>query len=165
MFSQKMFKFLFLIPLIALMMIFVAPTATFAHAASGGPGRHSQRVTAMSVTLCPDCQSKDPWGYLHNGLPCWVGAREVASTNIRGGKLSLLYSDACGTNWAVVEENTSGLIANANVTRADGVRYDGTRDQQNSLDPVWSPMVYAPVLAARACGSINNWPGGCTAWV
>ena len=159
---QKASRLLIFIPLIALMAIFIAPTTSFAHAVSGGPSRHLR--TAASTSLCPDCQGKDPWDYVHNGSICALNARVVASADIQGGIVKLFYSDACGTNWAETMGDDVTLITNANVTRADGVRFDGTWYPSNTLQ-VWSPMVYAPVLAARACSSINNWPGGCTRWV
>lgn len=158
---QKASRLLILVPLIACMAVFVASTTTYAHAASGGPKR--QMMTTTSSSLCPDCEGKDPITYLHNGAVCADNARDVGYTSLQGGVLFLFYSDPCGTNWAVVSGDVGELIENANVTRADGVRFDGTWSSDDGI--VYSPMVYAPVLAAHACGSINNWSGGCTAWV
>lgn len=159
---QKASRLLILVPLIALVTIFVAPTTTLAHAASGGPGRHLR--TAAVTGLCPDCQGQNPWHYLHNGDMCGSNARVVATVDIQGGIVALYYSDACGTNWAQTFAEDINRITNANITRADGVRFEGTWYPSNTLE-VWSPMVYAPILKAQACGSTNNLPGGCTVWV
>lgn len=150
-----------LLSLLALVLVVILPATAFAQKASGGPSRHLMTTTTASP--CPDCQGKDPIMYRHNGVVCADSGRDVGYTTLQGGVLFLFSSDSCGTNWAVVSGDVGGLIENANVTRADGVRFDGTWSSDDGI--ISSPMVYAPVLAARACGSINNWPGGCTAWV
>jgi len=159
---QKASRLFIFVPLIALLAIFVAPTTTLAHAMSGGPSRHLR--TAAVTSLCPDCQGRNPWHYLHNGDMCGSNARVVATVDIQGGIVGLYYSDTCGINWAQTFVEDINRITNANITRADGAHFEGTWYPQNALE-VWSPMVYAPILKARACGSTNNWPGGCTVWV
>lgn len=159
---QKAFRLYILVPVIALMAIFVAPTTTFAHAASDWPSRSLRSATVTS--LCPDCEGQNPWHYLHNGDMCASNARIVASVDIQGGIVELFYSDACGTNWAQTLVEDINRITNANITRADGAHFEGTWYPSNTLE-VWSPMVYAPVLKAKACGSTNTLLGGCTVWV
>src|SRR5690348_6023412 len=112
---QKASHFFILIPFMVFLVIFVAPTTTFAHAASGGPKR--QVMTTTPASLCPDCEGKDPIMYRHNGAVCADDGRDVGFTTLRGGVLYLFYSDSCGTNWAVVSGDVGGLIENANVTR------------------------------------------------
>lgn len=83
----------------------------------------------------------------------------VASANIYEGNtilgvVWLEYSDACESNWSIVEyescsRNTYEIYAS--ITREDGKFYSG--NEYNTCN--WgSPMVYAPVETADACGTI-----------
>jgi len=87
---QKAFRLHILVPVIALIAIFVAPTTTFAHAASGGPSKLLR--TASVTSFCPDCERQNPWHYLHHGDLCASNARVVATADIQGGIVELFYS-------------------------------------------------------------------------
>jgi Protein of unknown function (DUF2690) len=76
------------------------------------------------------------------------------TVSFRTGSVELRYSPRCGTNWARV----SSIVGNARLTisirrTTDGLFYftvgSGTR--------LWSPMVYAPNVKAKGCGSANNY--------
>ena len=151
---------------LALLVLFtlasVVGTGT-AHA-SGGKGLHQNVV---NVGCQGGCDGRDPNTTLGlDGNRCWdpLLSKVVSpSVPIKGGVVNLWYSNNCGTNWAeTFQLSGTSFIANANVTRAsDGRRYDGT----HASNDVWSPMVFAPTVAAQDCGSINNWPGKCSPWV
>lgn len=109
-----------------------------------------------------------------NAVPCEANAYPVDNITVTVsdgmGFVQLMYSPNCKTNYAqlTVNKNTNGsVLANANITRSDGLHYDNT--QYVSSDGVTvailtSPMVYSPVLTANACASVNNLPGGCTGY-
>ena len=112
------------------------------------------------------CDGQDPLRTLGpNGQVCSADGQQVEWTSVQGGYVQEMWSANCGTNWAQTTQWTPTyyyLIMNANITRwSDGRRYDGT---WYSWSMVYSPMVFAPTTPAQACGSMNNWPGGCAPW-
>jgi hypothetical protein len=80
------------------------------------------------------------------------------TVSFRTGYVELRYSPTCGTNWARVISTVGNVQLTASIRRTnDGLFYfavgSGTR--------LWSPMVYAPNVKAKGCGSAINY-GDCT---
>jgi hypothetical protein len=130
----------------------------------------SSSIAYITCSSANTCDGKNPLNtYGPSGKTCASTGQGVkgGNVNIQGGSVTLVYSSDCKTNWSLVAPNSSltgTFPVNANVTRSsDGRRYDTTVNITSSYAPD-SPMVYAPTVTARACGSINNWPGGCTGW-
>lgn len=78
--------------------------------------------------------------------------------SFRTGSVELRYSPRCGTNWARVFSAIGSTQLTVSIRRTnDGLFYfavgSGTR--------LWSPMVYAPNVKAKGCGSASNY-GDCT---
>lgn len=136
---------------LCLFLTFGGSTAFAASAISNAPAQ------ALATCSGNGCNGQDP-----SNSGCWdSSAYIVHGVSVRYGAVYLWYSPTCKTNWAeTFQSSGTNYIANANITRSDGLHYSGT---WYSYD-VWSPMVYSPVLTANACGSINNAPGGCTGY-
>ncbi len=76
------------------------------------------------------------------------------TVSFRTGSVELRYSPSCGTNWARVFSTVGNARLTVSIRRTnDGLFYftvgSGTR--------LWSPMVYAPKVKAKGCGSANNY--------
>lgn len=93
---------------------------------------------------------------------CAVGAYTVkvsgGTVSFQTGSVELRYSPTCKTNWARVFSTVGNVRLTASIRRTnDGLFYfavgSGTR--------LWSPMVYAPNVKAKGCGSAVNY-GDCT---
>ncbi len=96
-----------------------------------------------------------------NGLdPVATGcARDAFTVGTSGGTASfgtgsieLRYSPTCGTNWGRVLSAVGNTRLTVSIRRNDKLFYFavgfGTR--------LWSPMVYAPSVKAKACGSAGH---------
>lgn len=159
-------KFFVILPVIVLMAILIGATPAFAQATSGrlSQGNHPTAHSYSSTPgLCSYCDGRDPLTFIGpHGVPCENDqAKPLQTINVTGGQVTLWWSGGCGTNWAETNENSTTYIADAHVIRADG------HDQRTILagyNDIWTLMVYAPNQTAQACGSINNWAGGCTGW-
>lgn len=158
--------------LIVLCLSLVAMAPPRVHAASLVP--RSPKVASTTSVNCDynkqTCDGQDPYStYGPDGNTlCSVGQYVVSEAEISNAYMNAyvkeMYSPNCGTNWAETDQinNSHYVIMNANITRAsDGKHYGGT---WYSWYKVWSPMVFAPNVAAHACGSIDNQPGGCAPW-
>src|SRR5579884_1728117 len=135
-----------------------------AFAATHAPVRSFTQQGAMTAVCNDDdatCDGQNPFATVGpDGQPCaTVGQQPIAvADNALGEQVALFYSQNCETNWSVYQGEAQGIV-NANVQRlnSDGsiTEYDTT--VESSFGAI-SPMVFAPVLTARACGSENNDP-------
>ena len=125
-----------------------------------------EAVAAASSMLCSGdgCNGLDP---VETG--CVNSAKPVASKKIyRGtppqdliGKVTLVYSKTCGTNWAFVRRY-DGATAESMIARV--VRDGDPTLQADAIDKpqgedksyVWSPMVYAKHICAHAEGLVDE---------
>jgi hypothetical protein len=89
---------------------------------------------------------------------CAAGAYTVqvsgGTVSFRTGYVELRYSPTCGTNGARVFSTVGNARHTVSIRRTnDGLSYfavgSGTR--------LWSPMVYAPNVTAKGCGSSNDY--------
>jgi hypothetical protein len=114
---------------------------------------------------CSDSCDGQPPTYLN----CNSGAFQVShgvayifGTGSRGvsdyvaGEVDLMYSSACGTNWAHVKLYSGSAQLFAEIMRADGKEEDS--NASSSVTTWDSPMIFSPSLAAQACES-TSYPG------
>jgi len=104
------------------------------------------------------CNGKDP---IATG--CAVGAFTVQTAVLSNIFVQLRFSPRCGTNWGrVLSRIGSGRIF-VQIQRIDGLTFN--RTAFGTL--LFSQMVFAPRVKARACGRIGAGasPFGCTAFV
>jgi hypothetical protein len=148
-------KFVHLAALLTMLFIVVTGFTTNAHAvAISSVNNHTEPLCSQTR-----CNGMNPFSSYCNDSLSYI-VRGVPTSD---GIVYLWFSPTCQTNWAETIQTTinTNYLANANITRADGVRYDGT----SYSDKVVTPMVYAPdPITAQACGSVNNAPGGCTGY-
>jgi len=87
---------------------------------------------------------------------CDLDAYTVSTTggtvSFRTGTIQLRYSPTCGTNWGRVFSSVGNTQLTVSIRRDDGRFYFtvgfGTR--------LWSPMVFARNVKAKACGSAGH---------
>ena len=87
---------------------------------------------------------------------CDLDAITVTTTggtvSFRTGTIQLRYSPTCGTNWGRVISTIGNTQLTVSIRRDDGLFYftvgSGTR--------LWSPMVFARNVKAKACGSAGH---------
>jgi len=95
------------------------------------------------------CNGLDPvaTGCARDGITVTGG-----TVTFRTGTIQLRYSPTCGTNWGRVFSNIGNAQLWASIRRDDGRFYftvgSGTR--------LWSPMVFARNVKAKACGSAGH---------
>jgi len=118
----------------------------------------TQRSLAQVTCSRNGCNGKDP-----EATGCAVGAFTVQTATLSTIFVQLRFSPRCGTNWGrVISRIGSGRIF-VLIQRIDGLSFNrtafGTR--------LFSQMVFAPRVKARACGRIGAGasPFGCTAFV
>lgn len=74
------------------------------------------------------------------------------TVSFRTGTIQLRYSPTCGTNWGRVFSSVGNTQLTVSIRRNDGLFYftigSGTR--------LWSPMVFARNVKAKACGSAGH---------
>jgi hypothetical protein len=75
--------------------------------------------------------------------------------------VELRYSPTCGTNWGRVFSKVGATFLVIRIDRSGGLTYTFSGGNFNFA---YSAMVYAPKVAARACGGVNA-ISGCTAFV
>jgi hypothetical protein len=110
-----------------------------------------KRVAAARGT---NLNGKDPYA-----TGCARDGRPVQEFTLPDGKLELIYSRACGTNWAQLTRN--GKYSNdAWVEGKDGAGRNETMDTQLSRW-MYSNMWYAPDSAMRACANVTDCTGDC----
>ena len=75
------------------------------------------------------------------------------TVSFRTGTIELRYSPTCGTNWGRVTSSVGNAQLTVSIRRKDGLFYltvgNGTL--------LWSQMVYAPNVKAKACGSAGHY--------
>ncbi len=102
------------------------------------------------------CNGKDP-----AVTGCSADAYTVQTAVLSTAFVQLRYSRTCKTNWGRVISRVDLAHLYVRVDRIDGLSYFGSISTGTL---VFSPMVYAPVLRARACGTVKG-VSGCTASV
>lgn len=93
---------------------------------------------------------------------CGADAYTVQTAVFSNSYVELRYSPACGTNWGRVFSKVGPTLLVVRIQRqSDGRTYTFSGGNFNFA---FSAMVYAPKVAARACGGVNA-ISGCTAYV
>jgi hypothetical protein len=105
------------------------------------------------------CNNRDP-----QTTGCAASAYTVQTAVLATIFLQLRYSRVCKTNWGrvITRSSNNNQVFLILITRSDGLSY-GINSQVGPI--AWSRMVYAPVLKAQACVSINGGNDLCTAFV
>jgi len=143
---------LFLFSAVLLALIGMTALAGVSTAAASST-RHSHSLVKCSAK---GCNGQDP---LMTG--CAADARTVQTAVLSTAFVQLRFSPTCGTNWGRVISRAGLAHLFVRIDRIDGLSYIGSIST-GSL--VFSPMVYAPVVKARACGTVKG-VSGCTAFV
>src|SRR6266566_8002385 len=92
---------------------------------------------------------------------CGADAYTVQTAVFSNSYVELRYSPACGTNWGRVFSKVGPTLLVVRIQRqSDGLTYTFSGGNFNFA---FSAMVYAPKVAARACGGVNA-ISGCTAY-
>ena len=149
---QRMRLFLFCTVLLAILVGMTVLAGTRIAAAS--TAQHSSPQVTCSGN---GCNGKDP---IATG--CAVGAYTVQTGVLPDFFVQLRYSPSCGTNWGRVISRIGSAHLFATVQRIDGLSYSRSFGFSTL---VFSQMVYAPTVKARACGRIGSSVGACTAFV
>jgi hypothetical protein len=102
------------------------------------------------------CNGQDP-----QTSGCAADAYTVQTAVLSSRFVQLRYSPRCGTNWGRVLSRIGRTHLYVRVQRIDGRSYFGSISTGLLM---YSPMVYAPVLKARAC-AISQGAADCTAFV
>ena len=93
---------------------------------------------------------------------CGADAYTVQTAVFGNSYVELRYSPTCGTNWSRVFSKVGATFLVARIQRqSDGRTYTFSGGNFNFA---YSAMVYAPKVAARACGGVSG-ISGCTAYV
>lgn len=92
---------------------------------------------------------------------CAADARTVQTATFSNSFVQLRYSPTCGTNWGRVISRVGAVHLVVRTQRIDGLTYTFSGGNFTSA---FAAMVFAPRVAARACGGING-ISGCTAYV
>ena len=74
------------------------------------------------------------------------------TVSFRTGTIQLRYSPTCGTNWGRVLSGVGTTVLTVNIRRNDGLFYYAIK----SASRLWSPMVFARNVKAKACGSADH---------
>ena len=151
-FMQRMRLFLFCAVVVTILAGITVLEGTRAVLAS--TAQHSNPQVTCSGN---GCNGKDP---IATG--CAAGAYTVQTGVLLDFLVQLRYSPRCGTNWGRVISRIGSAHLFATVQRIDGLSY--TRSFGFST-LVFSQMVYAPTVKARACGRIGSSVSSCTAFV
>ena len=126
--------------------------------ASGGKGVvHTARGSRAQVTCSgTGCNGQDP-----EKTGCEAGAYTVQTAVFSNSYVELRYSPTCQTNWGKVVSKVGPTYLVIRTQRIDGLTYTFAGGNYNYA---FSAMVYAPTVAARACGGVKS-ISGCTAYV
>lgn len=117
--------------------------------------RKSGSTACLGAANDTTCNNFDPIGSGCSYDGSTPTGAKVAITNSVGstlGWVELRWSAACGVNWARVTSNIGAASMTGTVQRDDGVSYTDSW----SGTTVWSELVYSPVRASRACGTISG---------
>jgi hypothetical protein len=113
----------------------------------------AQRLLPRVTCSGNGCNGLDP-----EQTRCAAGAYTVrvsgGTVSFRTGYVELRYSPTCGTNWARVFSTVGNARLTVSIRRTnDGLFYFTI----GFATRLWSPMVYALNVPAKACGSSNNY--------
>ncbi len=89
---------------------------------------------------------------------CATGAYTVQTAVFSNSYVELRYSPTCKTNWGRVTSKVGPTFLEIRIQRVNGLTYTFLGGNFNYA---YSAMVFAPQLAARACGGVNG-ISGCT---
>ncbi len=92
---------------------------------------------------------------------CSAGAYTVQTAVFSNSRVELRYSPTCGTNWGRVTSTVGATFLIIRIQRIDGLTYTFSGGNFNFA---YVAMVYAPTVAARACGGVSS-ISGCTSYV
>ena len=92
---------------------------------------------------------------------CAADAYTVQTAVFGNSFVELRYSPACGANWGRVTSKVGATSLIIRIQRIDGLTYTFSG---GNFTYAWVAMVYAPNVAARACGGVSS-VSGCTAYV
>ena len=118
---------------------------------------HATRGSHSQVTCSGDgCDGQNP-----ATTGCSAGAYTVQTAVFSNSFVELRYSPTCGTNWGRVTSRVGATFLVIRIDRSGGLTYTFSGGNFNFA---YSAMVYAPKVAARACGGVSS-ISGCTAFV
>jgi hypothetical protein len=145
-----------LVLLLTALLILLLGVAAFAESriASAQP---TQQSRAQLISCSGNgCNGLDP-------VPagCAADAYTVQTAVFSNSYVELRYSPRCGTNWGSVWSRVGPTYLVIRTQRIDGLTYTFAGGNYNYA---WSAMVYAPKVAARACGGVGS-ISGCTAYI
>ena len=92
---------------------------------------------------------------------CSADAYTVQTAVFSNSFVELRYSPTCGTNWGRVTSRVGATFLVIRIDRSGGLTYTFSGGNFNFA---YVAMVYAPKVAARACGGVSS-ISGCTAFV
>ena len=122
--------------------------ATSAHAT----GRNRPQVTCSGE----GCDGLNP-----ATTGCSADAYTVQTAVFSNSFVELRYSPTCGTNWGRVTSKVGATFLVIRIDRSGGLTYTFSG---GNFTFAYVAMVYAPKVAARACGGVGT-ISGCTAFV
>ncbi len=140
----------------------LAALAIPAFAATHAPARSFTQQRALTA-VCNDndatCDDQEP-GFTvgPNGQACSADGYVVAKVSNTLATVWLYYSPNCETNWADYVGPVGAQNANVQRLNSDGSITEYGTAAGPKVFGINSPMVFAPVLTAQACGSANNDP-------
>jgi hypothetical protein len=147
-----------LILVLTALLVTVVGTTIFAGVRTvSASSTHLTQSTHLHVTCSGQrCNGQDP-----EVTGCAADAYTVQTGVLSTAFVQLRFSPRCGTNWGRVISRVGLAHLFVRIERIDGLSCSGSIST-GSL--VFSPMVYAPVVKARACGTVKA-VSGCTAFV
>ena len=123
---------------------------------STAPAQATQRSRPQVTCSGNGCNGQNP-----QSTGCAANAFTVRRVDFSNSFVELRYSPKCGTKWGRVTSKVGPTRLVVRTQRNDGLTYTFTGGNFNSA---FAAMVYAPQVAARACGGVNS-ISGCTAYV
>ena len=85
----------------------------------------------------------------------------MQTATFSNSRVELRYSPTCGTNWGRVTSTVGATFLIIRIQRIDNLTYTFSG---GNFTFAYVAMVYAPTVAARACGGVSS-ISGCTAYV
>ncbi len=116
------------------------------------------RISASTAQhLWPTCSGNGCNGLDPIATGCARDAITVMPSNggavsFRTGTIQLRYSPTCGTNWGRVLSRVGTTLLTVSIRRNDGLYYFAVK----SAARLWSRMVFARNVKAKACGSASH---------
>lgn len=151
-----LFSTAFLVSLLGV-TAFMGLSMISAHTHAQASQKQTTQRSHPQVTCSADgCDGLDP---VMTG--CAADAYTVQTAVFSNSYVELRYSPTCKTNWGRVTSRVGPTFLETRIQRVDGLTYTFSGGNFNFA---YSAMVYAPQLAARACGGVNG-ISGCTKYV